>query len=180
MKREDYPTVTQILGLLQDWSMVDPQVLAWAAEKGTKVHRICESIAMNLMLMEEITPEIEGYIESFSKWFTFVDEILLVEERLYSDKWHFSGKPDIIVRIGKLIYLPDLKTPLGMQPTWQGQGAAYRHLAAEDRGIHTDHVGSLRLRKDGKMPIFNESTDTERDLHAFFNGVQFYNYFKGA
>lgn len=177
-----YPSVTQVLSIYQDFSMVPEHVLTMAAERGKQVHAICASIAKGLFVSHRmITSDIQGYIESFNKWFKYVDEVILVEQELINSNLGFIGHPDLVVKMkgDQHLTLIDLKTPKAIGKTWKVQIAAYWHLAELEFKI--DRGGSLRLNQDGGLPIFDEYTNTRHeDFAAFLSALNAWRYFKGG
>lgn len=181
-----YPSVTQVLSVYQDFSMVPEHILTMASERGSRVHAICASLAQKLFVSHrQITPDIEGYIQSFNQWFEYVDEVVLVEQELVDPNLGFIGHPDLIVKIrgDQHLTLTDLKTPKIIGKTWRSQTAAYEHLASLKKqaiGI-IKRYGSLRLKQDGTFPIFDEYTDTRyADFAAFLSALNAWRYFNNG
>lgn len=173
-----YPSVTQVLSVYQDFSMVPEHILTMASERGSRVHAICASLAQKLFVSHrQITPDIEGYIQSFNQWFEYVDEVVLVEQELIDPTLGFIGHPDLVVKMkgDQPLTLVDLKTPKIIGKTWRAQLAAYWHLTTS---IFIKRCGSLRLKQDGGFPIFDEYTDTRHaDFAAFLSALNAWRYF---
>ena len=182
----NYPSVTQVLSVYQDFSMVPEHVLAMASERGTQVHAICSSLAKGLFVSHrQITSDIEGYIQSFNQWFSdYVEEVVLIEQELIDESLGFIGHPDLIVKIKKAPYLTliDLKTPKIVGKTWRAQLAAYWHLAALQKKFkNIKRCGSLRLKENGGPPIFDEFTNTSHtDFAAFLSALNAWRYFNNG
>lgn len=175
------PSVTKVLSPWSDFSMIPPDVLAMASERGSMVHRACGAMAKGVWA-PQVPQEYAGYVESFSIWFRqAVVEALLVEPELVHPVYGYCGHPDLIVRIkGDNAYsLLDLKTPAVAYKSWRVQLAAYRELAnANDCPI--GRVFSVRLKKDGKLPIVNEFTgSTSGDFSIFLSCLQAWKFFRG-
>lgn len=182
-----YPSVTQVLSVYQDFSMVPEDVLTMASERGSRVHAICASLAQKLFVSHrQITPDIEGYIQSFNQWFEYVEEVVLVEKGLVDPKLGFIGHPDLLVKMkgDQDLTLIDLKTPKVIGKTWRAQLAAYWHLIAIfllDYKFKIKRCGSLRLKQDGGFPIFDEYTKSlHADFAAFLSALNAWRYFKGG
>lgn len=177
-----YPSVTQVLSVYQDFSMVPDHILHMASERGTRVHAICASLAQGLFVSHRmITPDVEGYIQSFNQWFEYVDEVVFVEGALVDPKLGFVGHPDLVVKMRGDTYLTlvDLKTPTIIGKTWRAQIAAYWHLARKEFKIK--RCGSLRLKQNGGFPIFDEYTKSRHeDFAAFLSTLNAWRYFKGG
>ena len=180
MRNGIMPTVTQVLEPFTDFSAVPPEVLEYAAERGTRVHGYCAAIASGLWIPGGIDDECAGYVASFRRWFSFVDEVHAVELRLHDDTMGFSGQSDLIVTLNgdKALSLWDLKSPITEGRTWCAQVAAYRHLATE-HGFRIARQGSIRLKRDGCAPIVKEySGSYDRDFAAFIAALTAWKYFK--
>lgn len=177
----NYPSVTQVLSVYQDFSNVPPATLDYATERGIAVHRACAAIALGLWNPRRISSDCKGYIKSFRHWFDdYVAEVLLVEQSLTDETFGYTGTPDLIARMGNLqVAVIDLKTPLAWQPVWSGQMAAYLRLA-QVNGYSANKAFTLQLHPDGKMPKATYLDDEANALAAFLGALQGYKYFKGA
>lgn len=182
-----YPSVTQVLSVYQDFSMVPEHILMMAADRGSRVHAICASLAQKLFVSHrQITPDIEGYIQSFNQWLEYVDEVVIVEKELMDPHLGFVGHPDLVVKMkgNQHLTLIDLKTPKIIGKTWRAQLAAYWHLTAFfllEHKLKIKHCGSLRLKQDGGLPIFDEYTDTRHaDFTAFLSALNAWRYFNNG
>ena len=172
------PSVTRALNPFADFSGIPPAVLAHAAERGTKVHAICAALAQGLWA-PDIPEECAGYVESFQGWFeSRVEAVAGCEIELVDEAIGFEGHPDLICRLkgDERLTLVDLKTPATKNRLWVAQLAAYRHLARL-AGFDIDRVGSLRLKKNGAPPIFDEYQHSERYFAAFTSALNAYKFF---
>ena len=174
------PTVTQVLKPWADFSMVRPEVLAMAAERGTDAHRICAAILRGLWV-PSIPEDCRGFVLSFRSWLPFVQDIHLVEGELIDPALGFAGHPDMIVTLkgDSRPAVIDLKTPATKCRLWRAQLAAYKHLAIVN-DWHVNRVASLRLKRDGSRPIFDEYTDSAQDMAAFTAALNAHRWFKQA
>lgn len=180
---KQYVSVTQVLAKYQDFSRVSEDRLALACERGTAVHNFCAAHAQGLWIPKP--REYAGYCESFQRWFdAYVDEVLLVEERLIDETLGFLGHPDLVARLkhDKHPTVIDYKTPVALNPIWAAQVAAYKHLTKirlpELRW--PDRCASLRLDPDGRLAKFKDYADSARDLQAFLNALTAHKYFLGG
>lgn len=173
------PSVTEVLSPWSDFSMVREDVLAAAAERGTRVHKACASIARGLWTPRPA--EIAGYILSFETWFNIVEEVIAVEAEFACQSFGFMGHPDLVVRIhgDEDLTLIDLKTPRAHMKSWCAQIAAYMCLVEAVKALPVKRGGSLRLNPEGKMPIFDELMPKEkvRGLEAFMGSLTAWKYF---
>ncbi len=148
--RENYLRVTKVLYPFSGLDKIDADVVAHAAERGTKVHQICEGIMQGLG-EHGIDDETWGYVESFKKWWEAGHDIVLMEQRFWDDELQLTGQVDLILRVDGELMIVDLKTSSKPSKTWQGQGCAYAYLAKKS-GYDVKRIGFLHLNKHGKEP----------------------------
>lgn len=175
--------VTEALKPFTDFSMIRPDVLDYASERGTVIHHACSLHARGAFVLCELwPPDYVGYFYSFRDWFdNYVEKVVAIEIELINGEFGFIGHPDLLCNIQGdwRPTLVDLKTPLAESPTWKPQLAAYRNLAIK-AGYDIGRVGSLRLKPDGGRAIFTEYTDEKADFAAFLNALMIAKYFKGG
>jgi hypothetical protein len=176
-----YPRVTSILGPFADFSMVPPDVLQAACERGDTVHAACAAYALDLPY--SVPEELAGYFKSFASWFDrYVVEVLAVEQEVVNRKWGYVGHVDLIARVSgfnkdTLIAVIDHKTPITANRSWKAQVAAYVE-ASRDYGVEIG--GDLQLRKDGKLPKMEWVDDISQAFNAFCGILSGWNYLKGG
>jgi hypothetical protein len=175
---EKWPSVTTVLSIFSDFSRIDPRVLQVAAERGTRVHQACAAIAQGLFV-GEIPEDLQGYVASFRRWFETVETVELVEQRLQDAVFQYHGTPDMVVRLrgDQAPRLIDLKTPYSKGKLWASQIAAYNRLFTVSTGQECEHSGTLRLRRDGRPPIFDECRHGASDLQGFLCALGAYRHF---
>jgi hypothetical protein len=172
-----YPSVTQVLQPWADFSHIPPAVLEAASARGTLVHDICANIARGLLVMNTPT-EVEGYVNSFRRWFDLmVADVLLVEERQVDVAFGFHWQNDLIARAkhGEILLI-DLKTPVTKIKTWRLQLSAYRHLAVLN-GVTPTRTGSLQLNPEGKIAKMNFYDNSLTDFNHFLSALNLYRFF---
>lgn len=149
-QREDYLRVTSVLYPFSGLEKIDADVVAYAAERGTKVHKICEGIIAGF---GEIGVEDDtwGYIESFKKWYELGHDIVEVERRFWDDDLCLTGQIDILMEDREGLCIVDIKTSSRPSKTWPAQGAAYAMLAKK-AGYDIKKIIFLHLNKHGKAP----------------------------
>jgi hypothetical protein len=164
------PSVTEVLGPLNDFSMILPATLAHAARRGTRVHAACAALALGLFALP-LDSECQPYVDSFEQWFnSAVAEVIEVENRFYDWEFGYCGKVDLIARLkgDDSLSVIDLKTPTQPQKTWGVQLAAYAHLARYS-GFQVKRTFCLRLSREGKRPKKpDEYTSQESQLFSIF------------
>lgn len=148
--RDSYTRVTTILYPFSGLDNIHPEVVAAAAERGTLVHNICESIMHGLGDIG-ITPEVHGYVDSFKQWFNEGVDIVEIEKRFWDDDLCITGKVDMIVKTESGMTIVDLKTSYKPSKTWLCQGQAYAYLARKN-GFPITDIMFLHLNKTGKAP----------------------------
>lgn len=146
--RENYLRVTQVLYPFSGLSNINPDVLANAARRGTKVHKICEGIVSGIGEIG-VDEETFGYVESFKKWWEKGIDVLMVEERFWDDELEITGQVDLIINTPEGITIVDLKTSSKISKTWEAQGSAYAYLAKKAK-YDIKQVWFLHLNKNGK------------------------------
>ncbi|HOG08681.1 MAG TPA: hypothetical protein PK983_11360 [Syntrophales bacterium] len=177
------PTVTEVISPFVDFSRIPPNVLQMAADRGTSVHDVCLNFhAKGMPFVGEIQEDAKGYIESFDRWLDqIVADVLLVERRLFDEAHGFCGQIDLLVKTKQAeIWLPDLKTPLQKSRSWRVQMAAYLRLC-NVAGYEPKRSGSLRLRKDGKVPMMDWYEESAaQDFNIFLSALNCHRFFKAA
>ena len=152
--RENYLRVTSVLYPFSGLQNIDPDILANAARRGTKVHQICEGIAQNLGEIG-IDDETWGYVESFKKWWGEGQDVATMEERFWDDEFHITGQVDFIIKTEAGLAIVDIKTSSRPSKAWQAQGSAYAYLAKKS-GYDIKRIIFLHLNKHGKSPKLHE------------------------
>jgi hypothetical protein len=152
--RENYIRVTNVLYPFSGLQSIDADILEHAAERGTKVHKICEGIMAGL---GEIGVEDEtwGYVESFKKWWEKGVDLVLMEERFWDDDLELTGQVDMIIKTEEGLAIVDIKTSSKPSKTWEAQGSAYAYLAKKS-GYDIKKIFFLHLNKHGKEPKLYE------------------------
>ena len=161
---ERLPSVTEILSPLQeeDFAAINPAVLKAAADRGTAVHEICETMDYDLDYEEMIGPELAPYVDAY-------DEFLMDHEAEWlgiETPVHFFGQyAGIVDRFGYLDGEPcvlDIKTV--QSPTVGQKVSVCCQLTAYDRAVKAcfpDMAGkalnhyALYLKKDGSYRLFD-------------------------
>lgn len=152
--RENYIRVTNILYPFSGLDKIDPSVLARAADRGTRVHKICEAIIQGLGEIG-VEEEIQGYVESFKQWWDLGHDVIMMEQRFWDDDLEITGQVDLIIRTSEGLSLVDLKTSSKPSKTWAIQGNAYVHLARLAKH-NIQKIQFLHLDKNGKSPKIYE------------------------
>ena len=110
--------VTEVLSDYVDLSMVPPDVLQAAADRGTLVHDICAGILQGFF-PPEIPEEAKGYVDSFLLFKDkYIREVIAVEAEVVHPQWRYVGHIDFggyFHTISEAVVL-DWKTPITKPP----------------------------------------------------------------
>jgi len=147
--RETYSRVTNILYPFSGLEKIDSEIVAHAAARGTKVHKICEGIIEGIGEID-VDDETRGYVESFKKWWSIGHDVVMMEQRFWDDELKITGQVDLILRTPDGLAVMDLKTSYRPSKTWEAQGCAYAYLARK-AGHDIKKIYFLHLNKHGKQ-----------------------------
>jgi hypothetical protein len=173
------PRVTAILAPDTDFSLIPPDTVAAAADRGTAAHLACLGYAVGLW--SPVPDDISGYVESYKQWHDrYVVKVLAVEKELVHPKWGYAGRCDLIATVSgykkePVITIIDLKTPITASRTWACQGCAYREIEQLEHGEHV-YAGVLQLRQDGGLPKMTWIEDELQAFNAFCGALTAHNY----
>lgn len=156
MNKCRHPSVTEVISCFIETRFFTPE----SREIGSAAHDYFYDSMLLCTFGTKIDDKLRnlGYTDSFDKWFALAKPgIKFVEKRLTDESLCFSGKPDFIGTIEGQdgLGLIDYKTSNSYQKHWGLQISAYAHLAIR-HGMDIKWGGSLRIRKDGSLPIFNQ------------------------
>jgi len=168
--RENYLRVTHVLSPFSGLDHVDPDILAHAADRGTKVHKICEAIASGLGEIG-VDDETWGYVESFKQGWALGINVVSMEERFWDDEICLTGQVDFIIQTQHGLAIVDLKTSSKPSKTWAAQGSAYAYLAKKS-GYDIKKVYFIHLNKHGKAPKIIEYIVDDSFFLAIFRVFQ--------
>ena len=169
---DDYTRVTQVLYPFSGLDKVDPKILEKAANRGTRVHDICESIARNLGEWGN-DEETKGYVDSFKIWWSQGVKVLAIEERFFCNDLMITGKVDMIIEVNGEAIILDLKTSAKPSKTWALQGSAYAYMARKN-GYDIKGIQFLHLHKFGAEP---RTYDYDDSFDLFSKCLHVYRYF---
>ena len=182
-KQSKFPSVTKVLSPYSGYDRIHPMHLGKAAERGTIVHSYCAAYVQKEWAPEPAI-EYQGYVQSARQWFdAYAGTPLIVEKEMEDSALGYCGHPDLVLESERLggVILIDLKTPVSVhRKVWGAQLAAYRQLIQAAENIECQRIGSLRLRRDGSMAVFDDFTKNfvacwaafygALIAHRFFNG----------
>jgi hypothetical protein len=183
-----YPSITTVLSVrnkkgLMEWRKrvgndVANHVARTAANRGTKVHQMCEDYLNN---MQRDFPDKWGeHKKNFLPWCMFsqlkdqvllnVNNIYAQEAGLYSDKYKVAGRVDCIAEYNGVPSIIDFKTSTKeRKDEWNEsyyiQGSAYAEMFGERTGIEISQVVILVVTEDGTVQEF------VRDKHEYLDAL---------
>lgn len=171
--REIYTRVTSVLYPFSGLDKIDPDIVAYAADRGTRVHKICEGIIDGLGELD-VDIETRPYVESFKKWWQKGHEVLMMEQRFWDDDLQLTGQVDLIIQTPDGLAIVDLKTSRKPSETWSAQGSAYAYLAKK-AGHDIKKIYFLHLLRNGsEARIFEYPVDDSFFLAIFRVWSHFY------
>jgi genome maintenance exonuclease 1 len=141
-----------------------------AADRGTKVHKICEDYLKNEipeLKMQMMMPDLK---ELFFKIKPHIDEnvgkIYSQEQALYSDKYRIAGRVDLIAEWNGKLSVIDFKTSTKQKEEQDIQNyfmqcTAYALMFAERTGMWIDDIVVLIATEEGPSQVF------ERQIHDY-------------
>jgi hypothetical protein len=170
------PSVTQILKAagLVDFSKVPRDILDRAQDFGTKTHKATELADLGRLNVATLD---DGIVPYLNDWYKFTDDYkiksvssAIIEQRLESKKYGFTGKPDRIFT--ECLTIVDIKTSTAMYASTGIQLAGYQILA-EENGIKIKR--RLCVQLTGKGYKVEEYTD-KSDKSVFLSCLNIYNF----
>lgn len=167
-----FTRVTDVLSPYSGLEKVDKEILARAADRGTRVHAACEALMMDLGNWS-IEEDIQGYLISFEKWWSLGHKVLSIEQRFYCSELLITGQVDVIIETELGAVVLDLKTPQRPSKTWPLQGSAYAYLARKS-GYNVQGIQFLQLDKHGEEPTLHIYDD---QFEMFKKCLDIYNHF---
>jgi hypothetical protein len=177
--RDDYVRVSTILARYTDYSTVPTNVLDYAADRGTRIHKFCELYSLG-MLFEEIDFDCIEYVQAYINWFDEnVEEVISTEQRLYCDNVFLQGQIDMIAKIKDMPgnTLVDIKSSLKYSKTWPLQTAAYQYLCSQNDIEITDRL-IIQVKKDSTFePYIFQFEDYHEQKDMFMGMLRAHFYF---
>jgi CRISPR/Cas system-associated exonuclease Cas4 (RecB family) len=175
---DKFPSVTEVLSVIYK-----PHIERWrknvghakanaisqaATSLGTSVHTVCEQRSLgkdvNLPEDDKLMVMSQGYLDFLDD---HVDEILLTEQRLVSERLGIGGTVDAYVRLHTGEHaVVDIKTSKNFSPEMGLQMAGYA-MMLEEMGHTVDKRIIVRLSKDRPGKHYVKVFDDPQDFPAF-------------
>jgi hypothetical protein len=149
------PSVTEILGILVDFSDVPPAVLENARRRGEQVHAMIDLDNREQLDESSVTDELAPYLEAWRRFLSESGAVVISSElRVYHAKLGYAGTADLLLDWNGRYVLPDIKATSVVPKTVGVQTAAYAaayHEMHGGRGRRPERA-CIHL-KDGKHQV---------------------------
>ena len=170
-----------------------------AGEFGTNLHYVCQLAAEGTepeevrtligsgKYAEQMAEDLLIGFNRFWEWFEcMVDEVVGVEEAVYSDSWGVAGRLDFILRLkgDTKLSICDIKTGK-LKPIAKLQTAAYRGLVTECTSLELVDVERrvlIPVPRGKNAPVKIKEfpkCEADHDLNAYLSLVNVWKWFKG-
>ena len=173
-----YTRVSKILGMFQDFSHIDPNILKLKCEIGSQVHNAIEAhykkeFYPTCLRAQEyyagFKNALEGELQNYKP--------ILLEKRFYSEELLLTGRIDGIFENEGKKTLIDYKTSAqANKKVWGLQLALYCMLMKENGIADVSQAKVLHLKRDGKFKLIDLSP-TEQDFELAKRAVKLYFHF---
>lgn len=182
---EGYLRCTEVIKPFSGIEFVPDKYLIPAGEFGSRCHNHIENLLSGFETPVE-DDRIEPVLNSFAKFWkdqlhNFEGANIIIEKRLYCDKYKITGCIDCIIVTDTDTYVFDWKTSKAVhEPSWNLQGACYRYLLEVNGFTNIKDPVFVKLDRNGKDPFLFTCANYEEDLERFLNCLDLYNYFNMA
>ena len=181
------PSVTYILG---EWvqvfgyyvsvftgNAIKADVFEAGGYAGKDVHDMVEYYLDGDLDREALAPNLDCVLNQFIKWMVEHEpKIISYEKPLYSSKYHYCGKYDLEIELGRRRAVVDIKS--GMIGMAGPQLAAYVNLIKEEKKTRAQYDRyTLALPRDGSGYKFKKHDDLT-DWDFFLCRLSQFNYLK--
>lgn len=120
------PSVTQVLGILNDWSGIPPAVLEAARDFGANLHAAINLYNRGELDKASVDAPLVPYLDG---WEAFLDQsgavVIASEQPVYHPSLGYAGTPDVVLDWNGRIVVPDIKSTHAVPRTVGPQTAAY-------------------------------------------------------
>lgn len=160
------PSVTQVIGYLNDFSQVPPETLERACHFGTAVHKATELYDLGTLDVDSLDPALVPYLDAWKKFLAdtgFINEF--VEEKVFSKKYGYAGTVDRIGILQRHRSIIDIKSmsSISNSHSISVQTAGYEQAFSEmwDENKQSFRRYALQLKGNGNYNLvpYNDMTD---------------------
>lgn len=149
------PSVTQVLSIVHDFSMIPPDVLAAAAEFGQHVHEACDLYDRGELDEGSLDPALAPYLRA---WRDFLQEsgaqVIASELRVYHETLGYAGSPDKVLWWRERVVIPDIKSTAVVPYLVGSQTAAYAKSYQSMHGGKDPQRYCIHLKPDGSYQAY--------------------------
>lgn len=147
---------------------------------GKQFHSLCELIDKGegwSIKLDTLPGAMRELVVQFRDWFYGnVEEVILTEQEVYSDKFLYAGRLDRVYKMKgqKGLNILDVKTGNFLDKTDHWQLAAYKHALKEDKGLDTMNRIILHFnKKDIRFtPLYLPRENDDKDFNGFLCALQ--------
>ena len=158
------PSVTTVLGLLQNFDSIPWATLENARKRGERVHQCVNAYNRGAYEDTDFPEDVACYLDG---WEAFLKEsgatVVQSEQPVYHKALRYAGTPDCVLswKGDRTLLIPDIKATWEVPPTVGAQTAAYAeaYKAMQPRKVRVDRA-CIHLTRDGyKLHPRNDSAD---------------------
>jgi hypothetical protein len=164
---ERFPSVTQVLAPLIDFSMVPAATIEYARKLGTAVHKATELDDAGDLDESSVSPILVPYLDAWRNAVRDMEiEIVAYEQMVFHPAYKYAGMLDRRARIKGESAIIDIKTG-GLFPSYGPQTAAYKSAVEAETGEKIKRRYTITLKDDGKYNL--EMMNSADDWPAFLS-----------
>jgi hypothetical protein len=178
-----YTRVSEILAQWEDYVGVEKSVLERKAALGTQVHEAIMGFHEGIYL--PVSPEAQGYFESFKLWQQRSKPKLQAIGRLYCEKLKITGEIDALCTFdpgqqpSQETFVLDWKTTAMINESrWKLQGQFYHYLCKANGLPIGERFMFIQLQKDGSYPKVKVYDTSKELLNVCMSAYVCYKYMK--
>lgn len=169
------PSVTEVLGDLNDFARIQPEVLAAAAAFGNHVHEACNLFDRGELDEARLDPLLLPYVNSWAGFLELAGATVISSEcRVGHQTYGYAGTFDRLLD-WKGPALVDLKSSVGVPRTVGPQTAAYGEALMSGRSGRKPRRYCVHLQPDGRPGKAIPLLDTS-DFSIFISALNLYNW----
>jgi hypothetical protein len=150
-----YPSVSEIIAPLVDFSRIPAATLEFARDRGVAVHKACELLDLGTLDWTTVDERISPYITSYEAFLnSFSLRWTSIEQREHHKTMYYAGTPDRRGIVREILtqgrestktILVDIKATYALAPSVQVQLSGYDLMTEKP----ADELWSVRLCPDG-------------------------------
>ena len=172
--------VTEVMSPFMDFSMIKPEVLEYASERGTRIHSVISDM-LNGYWLPKIDDDIKGYIQSFRFFRNNIFRTVFTEKTFEDELYGLTGTLDFggyLKDRPKDFTIIDWKSPVNTSRTWHGQLCCYAYLVEKNTDLNVKRIGSFQPDPKGGPGKMNWYKDSARVWEAYLCALHAYRFFK--